>query len=108
MALAARYDQEGADEVVFLDITASHEGRGTLIALAARCAEELFIPFTIGDGIQSEQDVRAPLQAGADKVSVNSAAVRDPRLVEECAQRYGSQCIPLGGICKWWPHPHGS
>lgn len=114
VALAARYDQEGADEVVFLDITASHEGRGTLIELAARCAEELFIPFTIGGGIQSEQDVRALLQAGADKVSVNSAAVRDPRLVEECAQRYGSQCIvvavdarkaaPMGadGLASHW------
>lgn len=110
--LAARYDREGADEVVFLDITASHEGRGTIVELAARCAEELFIPFTIGGGIRGEEDVRALLRAGADKVSVNSAAVRDPRLVRLCADRYGSQCIVVaidarrvpvspGGPVRW-------
>ena len=91
--LAARYDQEGADELVFLDITASHEKRDTIVGLARRCAEELFIPFTIGGGIRSEEDVRALLNAGADKISLNSAALHDPGLVEVCARRYGSQCI---------------
>lgn len=91
--LAARYDAEGADEVVFLDITASHEGRDTMVALARRCAEELFIPFTIGGGIRSEEDVRALLAAGADKISLNSAAVKDPGLVTACARRFGSQCV---------------
>jgi cyclase len=91
--LAARYDQEGADELVFLDITASHEKRDTMVELARRCAEELFIPFTIGGGIRSEEDVRALLNAGADKISLNSAALHDPGLVEVCARRYGSQCI---------------
>ena len=79
--LAARYDQEGADELVFLDITASHEKRDTIVDLARRCAEELFIPFTIGGGIRSEEDVRALLGAGADKVSLNSAAIHDPDLI---------------------------
>ena len=91
--LAARYDREGADEVVFLDITASHEKRDTIVELARRCAEELFIPFTIGGGIRSEDDVRALLGAGADKVSLNSAAISDPGLVTACARRFGSQCV---------------
>ena len=79
--LAARYDREGADELVFLDITASHEERGTIVELARRTAEEVFIPFTIGGGLRSEEDIRAVLAAGADKVSLNSAAVRDPELI---------------------------
>jgi len=91
--LAARYDAEGADELVFLDITASHEARSTIVDLARRTAEEVFIPFTIGGGIRSEEDVREVLAAGADKVSINSAAVHDPGLVERCAGRFGSQCI---------------
>jgi cyclase len=91
--LAARYDAEGADEVVFLDITASHEGRDTIVDLARHCAEELFIPFTIGGGIRSEDDVRALLAAGADKISLNSAAIKDPALVSACARRFGSQCV---------------
>jgi cyclase len=91
--LAARYDREGADEVVFLDITASHEGRDTMVGVARRCAEELFIPCTIGGGIRSEEDVRALLSAGADKISLNSAAIRDPDLVTACARRFGSQCV---------------
>ncbi len=91
--LAARYDAEGADELVFLDITASHEQRGTIVDLARRTAEEVFIPFTIGGGLRSDDDVRAVLAAGADKVSINSAALRDPGLVERCANRFGSQCI---------------
>jgi cyclase len=91
--LAARYDAEGADEIVFLDITASHEERDTIIELARHTAEEVFIPFTIGGGIRSEEDVRDVLAAGADKVSINSAAVRDPELIARCAGRFGSQCI---------------
>ncbi len=93
--LAARYDREGADEVVFLDITASHEKRDTMVELARHCAEELFIPFTIGGGIRSEDDVRALLSAGADKVSLNSAAIRDPSLITQCARRFGSQCVVI-------------
>ncbi len=101
--LASRYDLEGADELVFLDITASHERRRTIVDLAARCAEELFIPFTIGGGIQSEGDVRALLNAGADKVSLNSAAIRDPDLVGVCARRYGNQCIVVAIDAKLLP-----
>jgi imidazole glycerol-phosphate synthase subunit HisF len=91
--LAARYDREGADELVFLDITASHEGRATIVELARRTAQEVFIPFTIGGGLRSEEDIRAVLAAGADKVSLNSAAVRDPELITRGAERFGSQCI---------------
>jgi cyclase len=91
--LAARYDREGADELVFLDITASHEGRGTIVDLARRTAEEVFIPFTIGGGLRSEEDIREVLAAGADKVSLNSAAVRDPGLISRGAERFGAQCI---------------
>ncbi len=91
--LAARYDAEGADELVFLDITASHEERGTIVELARHTAEEVFIPFTIGGGLRSEDDMYAVLAAGADKVSLNSAAVRDPGLITRGAERFGSQCI---------------
>ena len=91
--LAARYDAEGADELVFLDITASHEQRRTIVELAQRTAEEVFIPFTIGGGLRTEEDVREVLAAGADKVSINSAAVRDPDVIARCANRFGSQCI---------------
>jgi cyclase len=91
--LAARYDQEGADELVFLDITASHEQRRTIVDLARRTAEEVFIPFTIGGGLRTLDDVREVLAAGADKVSINSAAIADPGLVDACAGRFGSQCI---------------
>jgi imidazole glycerol-phosphate synthase subunit HisF len=91
--LAARYDQEGADELVFLDITASHEQRRTIVDLARRTAEEVFIPFTIGGGLRSVEDVREVLAAGADKVSINSAAIADPGLVDACAGRFGSQCV---------------
>lgn len=93
--LAAHYDREGADELVFLDITASHEKRDTIVELARRCAEQVFIPFTIGGGIRSEEDVRALLSAGADKVSLNSAAIRDPDLITACARRFGSQCVVI-------------
>ena len=94
--LAARYDAEGADELIFLDITASHERRDIIIDLAARCAEQVFIPFTIGGGLASEDDVRAILAAGADKVTMNTAAVEDPELVRRCSERFGAQCIVVG------------
>ena len=91
--LAAHYDREGADELVFLDITASHEKRDTIVDLVRRCADQVFIPFTIGGGIRSEDDVRAVLGAGADKVSLNSAVITEPGLITTCARRFGSQCI---------------
>jgi imidazole glycerol-phosphate synthase subunit HisF len=90
--LAARYDAEGADELVFLDITASSDGRNTTVDMARRVAEQVFIPFTIGGGIRSADDARAMLMAGADKVSVNSAAVSRPVLIREIADVFGSQC----------------
>ena len=91
--VAARYDEEGADEVVFLDITASHEDRGILLDVVRRTAEVCFMPLTVGGGIRSLDDIRTLLNAGADKVSINSAAVRDPELVRRAARRFGSQCI---------------
>ncbi|HJL98352.1 MAG: imidazole glycerol phosphate synthase subunit HisF [Acidimicrobiales bacterium] len=91
--LAARYDAEGADEVVFLDITASSDNRETIIELARKVAEEVYIPFTIGGGVRSVDDARLLLRAGADKVSVNSAAVHRPGLVSELAAAFGSQCV---------------
>lgn len=91
--LAARYDLEGADELVFLDITATHENRGNVAGLARRTADDVFIPFTIGGGIRTVDDAQAVLDAGADKVSVNSAAVARPELIDEMASRFGSQCV---------------
>jgi imidazole glycerol-phosphate synthase subunit HisF len=91
--LAARYDAEGADEVVFLDITASHERRETIVELARRAADNVFIPFVIGGGIRSVDDAQAVLDAGADKVSVNSAALARPQLLGELAEILGSQCV---------------
>jgi cyclase len=93
--LAARYDAEGADELVFLDITATHERRETIVELARRAADEVFIPFTIGGGIRSVIDAQAVLDAGADKVSVNSAAVARPELIDELAEHFGAQCVVL-------------
>jgi cyclase len=93
--LAALYDREGADEIVFYDITASHEDRGTAVRLARAAAEEVFIPYTIGGGVRTVSDMRAMLRAGADKVSINSAAVRTPHLIDEGAERFGSQCVVL-------------
>ena len=90
---AARYDTEGADELVFLDIGASHEARGTLLDLVSRVADTLFVPFTVGGGIRSVDDARAVLRAGADKVAVNTAAVRDPPLVTRLADEFGRQCV---------------
>ena len=91
--LAARYDAEGADEVVFLDITASYEKRDTILDVAARTAESVFIPLTVGGGVREVEDVRRLLLAGADKVAINTAAVRDPALVRAAADEFGSQAI---------------
>jgi imidazole glycerol-phosphate synthase subunit HisF len=93
--LAERYDAEGADELVFLDITATHEKRDTIVELARRTADNVFIPFTIGGGIRSVRDAQAVLDAGADKVSVNSAAVARPELIDELAGQFGAQCVVL-------------
>jgi imidazole glycerol-phosphate synthase subunit HisF len=93
--LAERYDAEGADELVFLDITATHEKRDTIVELARRTADNVFIPFTIGGGIRSVEDAQAVLDAGADKVSVNSAAVARPELIGELAEVFGAQCVVL-------------
>ena len=98
--LAAAYDRQGADEIVFLDITASAHGRDTIIELARHAAEEVFIPFTIGGGIRTVDDARALLRAGADKVSVNSAAVVRPELVREIADEFGSQCAVVAVDAK--------
>jgi imidazole glycerol-phosphate synthase subunit HisF len=93
--LAVRYQDEGADEIVFLDITASHEKRETVARLARRCADDVFIPFTIGGGVRTVEDAQAVLDAGADKVSVNSAAVARPELLSELAEVFGAQCVVL-------------
>jgi cyclase len=93
--LAARYDAAGADELVLLDITATSDKRATVVELARRAADELFIPFTIGGGIRSVEDAQAVLDAGADKVSVNSAALERPALIDELAGTFGSQCVVL-------------
>ena len=93
--LAERYDAEGADELVFLDITASHEKRETIVELARRTADNVFIPFTIGGGIRSVEDAQAVLDAGADKVSVNSAALARPELLTELADHFGAQCVVI-------------
>lgn len=91
--LAKFYDAEGADELVFLDITASHEGRAPVINLAERVAEQVFIPFTVGGGLRRVEDIRQALLAGADKVSLNTAAIQNPDLITEAANRFGAQCI---------------
>jgi cyclase len=93
--LAAHYDREGADELVFLDITATLEDRTATLDVVSRTAEEVFIPLTVGGGVRHEDDVQALLRAGADKVSVNSAAVRDPSLLARCADRFGTQCMVI-------------
>ena len=93
--LAVRYQDEGADEIVFLDITASHEKRDTVAELARRCADDVFIPFTIGGGVRSVADAQVVLDAGSDKVSVNSAAVQRPELIGELAEVFGAQCVVL-------------
>jgi imidazole glycerol-phosphate synthase subunit HisF len=92
VALAQRYDREGADELVFLDITASSDGRDTMVDVVSRTADEVFIPFTVGGGIRAVEDARRMLRAGADKVSVNTAAVQRPELIGEIAAEFGAQC----------------
>ena len=91
--VAAAYSREGADEVVFLDITATHEGRATVVDLAARVAEQLSIPLTVGGGIRTVEDFHDILRQGADKISINSAAIERPGLISEAAERFGSQCV---------------
>jgi imidazole glycerol-phosphate synthase subunit HisF len=98
--LAAHYDREGADELVFLDITATHERRETIAELARRTADEVFVPFTIGGGIRSIEDAQSVLDAGADKVSINSAALQRPELIDEMARVFGSQCVVLAVDAK--------
>ena len=109
---AARGDAGGADEIALLDITASHEKRGTLLDVVARTAEATFVPLTVGGGVRGEDDVRALLGAGADKVSINTAAVTDPELVERCAGAWGSQAIVVAidakrGARGWEVYVHG-
>jgi len=116
--LAARYDAMGADELVFLDITASHERRDLIYDVAARVADQVFIPFTVGGGIRTVDDFRRILRAGADKVSVNTAAVQRPELITQAAQQFGSQCVVVAidpkrvgaradGSPKWEVFVHG-
>ena len=93
--VAKRYDNEGADEITFLDITASHEGRNTTIEMVEKIADQVFIPLTVGGGIRKADDVRAMLKAGADKVAVNSAAIFNPKLINELCAIFGSQCIVI-------------
>lgn len=98
---AAIYDREGADELVFLDITASHENRATTLDMVRRVADTIFIPFCVGGGIRTIEDIRATLLAGADKISINSSAVRTPELIEQGAWGFGSQCIVVAIDPKW-------
>ena len=106
--LAAHYDREGADELVFLDITATHEKRDTIAELARRTADDVFVPFTIGGGIRSVADAQAVLDAGADKVSVNSAALQRPQLIDELARVFGAQCVVLAIDAKAQGAANGS
>ncbi len=105
--LASRYDKERADELVFLDITASHEERSTMVQVAQDCASQVFIPFTVGGGIRSLADMHRMLKAGADKISLNTAAIKEPDLIRQGAAKFGSQCIVLAvdarrtGDQKW-------
>ncbi|MDA8097881.1 MAG: imidazole glycerol phosphate synthase subunit HisF [Desulforudis sp.] len=111
--LAAMYDREGADEVVFLDITASHEQRDIVVDMVRRTAEKVFIPFCVGGGIRSVDDIRTILSAGADKIGMNTAAVKNPNLIAESAEKFGSQCIVVAidakqvGPGRWEVYVHG-
>jgi cyclase len=113
VAVARRYDAAGADELVFLDIAASHERRKTMLDVVRRTAESVYLPFTVGGGVSTVEDIRALLAAGADKVSVNTAAVRRPSLIREAARRFGSQAIVLAidakreGPGRWRVYIHG-
>lgn len=110
--LAARYEAEGADEIVFLDVSASQEGRATLLDVVRRTAENLFVPLTVGGGVRSADDIGTLLRAGADKVSINTAAVRDPGVLSAGAARFGSQCVVASIDAGregdgWRVHTHG-
>jgi cyclase len=110
--MAAEYERQGADEIVFLDISASAEGRKTLMDVVERTAERLFVPLTVGGGIRSKGDMRTALNAGADKVSVNTVAVQRPEVISECAQDFGSQCVVVAIDAKregasWKVYTHG-
>ncbi|MEG6520962.1 imidazole glycerol phosphate synthase subunit HisF [Desulfotomaculum sp. 1211_IL3151] len=111
--LAALYDRAGADELVFLDITASSEGRATMVEMVRRTAEEVFIPFTVGGGIRTVEDMRLMLKAGADKIGINTAAIKNPQLIAEGANKFGSQCIVVAIDArqvapeKWQVFTHG-
>jgi len=114
--VAARYDEQGADELTFLDITASSDGRGLLLPMIEAVAAQVFIPLTVGGGVRSVSDVRRLLNAGADKVSINTAAVQNPQLVADATSRYGSQCIvvavdakrvPGSQPLRWEVYTHG-
>lgn len=111
--LASRYDTERADELVFLDITASNEERNTMVQVAKDCASQVFIPFTVGGGIRSAADMRRMLKAGADKTSLNTAAIKNPDLIREGAEKFGSQCVVLAvdarcsGEDKWEVYING-
>ena len=111
--LAARYVAEGADEICFLDITASHEGRDTMLDVVRRTAEKVFVPLTVGGGVRTVEDMRATLRAGADRVTVNTAAVERPALIAECAEAFGAQCVVLAIDAKrtsgeaWEVYTHG-
>ena len=98
--IAKAYDKIGADEIVFLDITASSDGRETAVDILSRASEQVFIPLTVGGGIRRVEDFRRLLAAGADKIAVNSAAIRDPSLIGEAARRFGSQCVVLAVDAK--------
>jgi len=104
--VARRYDREGADEITFLDITATHDNRDTLVHVVEQVASEVFIPLTVGGGIRTLDDIRRMLNAGADKVGINSAAVFNPEFVREAAQRFGSQCIVVAIDAKKVSQPH--
>jgi cyclase len=101
VAQAARYDADGADELVFLDISASPEARRTTLEMVSRVAESIFIPFTVGGGVRSVSDAGAVLRAGADKIAINTAAVRDPLLVSHLAESFGSQCVVAAVDVRW-------
>lgn len=105
--IAAAYDREGADEVVFLDITASSDNRATKVDMVRRVAERVFIPFTVGGGIRTVEDFRAILREGADKVAVNSAAIMNPALISEAADKFGSQCVVVAIDAKRRPDGSG-
>lgn len=113
VAMAKVYDDAGADELVFLDITASSDNRTTMYDMVASVADQVFIPFTVGGGVRSDADVRVLLEMGADKVSLNTAALADPKLVATCSERFGAQCIVVAidaravGEGKWEVYTHG-